>query len=94
MEFTKNRECCFFLYGNFVVLFHKIERSPRVSPNVGSSPFIPADPVPSLTGVADEYEPLRPNDYEDFVKKRKEQRQKEREEDLRRRDPDEDRHSR
>lgn len=72
----------------------RIERSPIVSANIGSSPFIPSEPVPSLTGVADEYDPLRPNDYEDFVKKRKEQRHKEREEDLRKRDMDEDRHSR
>lgn len=44
--------------------------------------------------MADEYDPLRPNDYEDFVKKRKEQRHKEREEDMRKRDMDEDRHPR
>ncbi|XP_033744632.1 splicing factor 45-like [Pecten maximus] len=47
---------------------------------MGGSPFLPTDPVPSLTGVSDEYNPLRPNDYEEFMKKRKEQRQKEREE--------------
>ncbi|XP_069141156.1 splicing factor 45-like isoform X2 [Argopecten irradians] len=50
---------------------------------MGGSPFLPTDPVPSLTGVSDEYNPLRPNDYEEFIKKRKEQRQKEREEERR-----------
>lgn len=53
----------------------RIERSPIVSANIGSSPFIPSEPVPSLTGVADEYDPLRPNDYEeeedDYEKPRK-----------------------
>lgn len=38
----------------------------------------------------DEYDPLRPNDYEDFVKKRKDQKTKERDDD-KRRDFDEDR---
>ena len=56
----------------------------------GGSPFLPADPQSSLTGVIDEYDPLRPNDYEDFVKKRKEQRNKERDDD-KRKDFDEDR---
>ncbi|OWF53811.1 Splicing factor 45 [Mizuhopecten yessoensis] len=50
---------------------------------IGGSPFLPTDPVPSLTGVSDEYNPLRPNDYEEFMKKRKDQRQKEREEERR-----------
>ena len=53
---------------------------------VGGSPFIASDPVPSLTGVKDEYNPLRPNDYEEMSKKKKEQRQKE--DDERKRDRD------
>jgi hypothetical protein len=56
----------------------------------GGSPFLPSDPQPSLTGVIDEYEPLRPNDYEDFVKKRKEQRMKERDEERNKKDFDDD----
>ena len=66
-----------------------MERMPATA-QIGSSPFIAADPVPSFTGVVDEYDPLRPNDYEDFVKKRKEQRQKERDEE-RKREQDEER---
>lgn len=50
---------------------------------LGGSPFIASDPVPSLTGVKDEYNPLRPNDYEDMMKKR---RERERDEDDRKRD--------
>lgn len=47
-------------------------------------PFIGGlEPVPSLTGVADEYHPLRPNDYEEVVKKRKAAKQKEIEEERR-----------
>ncbi|KAK3104085.1 hypothetical protein FSP39_024317 [Pinctada imbricata] len=67
----------------------RMERIPSTA-QLGSSPFIAADPVPSFTGVIDEYDPLRPNDYEDFVKKRKEQRQKERD-DERKREMDEER---
>lgn len=53
-------------------------------PAVGT-PFIASEPptVTTLLGVSDEYDPLRPNDYESFVKRRKEQRQREREEERR-----------
>ncbi|KAL3853330.1 hypothetical protein ACJMK2_016878 [Sinanodonta woodiana] len=66
----------------------RIERLPQpaIAITLGGSPFIASEPVPSFTGVADEYDPLRPNDYEDFVKKRKEQRLREREEEDRKRD--------
>lgn len=50
---------------------------------LGGSPFIASDPVPSLTGVKDEYNPLRPNDYEDMMKKK---REKERDEEDKKRD--------
>ncbi|CAH1785008.1 unnamed protein product, partial [Owenia fusiformis] len=53
---------------------------PRVSLvdySPAASPFIPQES--SLTGVLDEYDPLRPNEYEDFIKKRREVRQRERE---------------
>lgn len=67
----------------------RVERElPREPVAVGGSPFIASDPVPSLTGVKDEYNPLRPNDYEEMSKKKKEQRQKE--DDDRRRDRDRD----
>ena len=44
------------------------------------SPFIGSEAPIALTGLTDEYNPLQPNEYEDYLKKRKEQRQKEREE--------------
>jgi hypothetical protein len=53
---------------------------------LGGSPFIASDPVPSLTGVKDEYNPLRPNDYEEIMKKKRDQKQKERDEEERKRD--------
>ena len=65
-----------------------LSREPQQPVAVGSSPFIPSDPVPSLTGVKDEYNPLRPNDYEEITKKKKEQRQKE--DDERKRDRGDD----
>ncbi len=43
----------------------------------GGTPFIAQEAPTSFLGVSDEYDPLRPNDYEDFVKKRKEMRKKE-----------------
>ncbi|KAK0051914.1 splicing factor 45 [Biomphalaria pfeifferi] len=52
------------------------------------SPFIPMEPTPSITGVADEYDPLRPNEYDEVVKKMKDEKDKdkEREKDRRRED--------
>lgn len=44
--------------------------------------------------MADEYDPLRPNEYEEIVKKRREQRQKEREEEKIKKDKDRDESSR
>lgn len=58
-----------------------MERVP-LAPIIGS-PFIGADASMSFLGVIDEYEPLRPNDYETYVKMRKEERQRERDEDRR-----------
>ena len=45
-----------------------------------ASPFLASElaSAGSLLGVADEYDPLRPNDYEDFVKRRKKERDEER----------------
>ncbi|XP_052090631.1 splicing factor 45-like isoform X3 [Mytilus californianus] len=63
---------------HFNMLTGRLERLSEST--TGGSPFLPSDPQSSLTGVIDEYDPLRPNDYEDFTKKRKEQRLKEREE--------------
>ncbi|XP_063432260.1 splicing factor 45-like isoform X6 [Mytilus trossulus] len=63
---------------HFNMLTGRLERLSEST--TGGSPFLPSDPSSSLTGVIDEYDPLRPNDYEDFTKKRKEQRLKEREE--------------
>ena len=47
-----------------------------------SSPFlaVEAPNASSFLGVTDEYDPRRPNDYESYVKMRKEQKMKEREE--------------
>ena len=47
---------------------------------VSMSPFIASEAPGSFLGVTDEYDPQRPNDYESYIKMRKDQRQKEREE--------------
>ena len=44
-----------------------------------------AEPTPSFAGVSDEYDPLRPNEYDEYSRKmrhrkREEERQKEHEE--------------
>ena len=44
------------------------------------SPFIGCDAPASFLGVTDEYDPLKPNDYEKFIKLRREEKQREREE--------------
>jgi len=44
----------------------------------GAAPFFGADMPLSFTGVTDEYDPLRPNDYESFSKKRREEKRRER----------------
>ncbi|XP_059167700.1 splicing factor 45-like [Physella acuta] len=51
-----------------------------------TSPFIQMEPTPSITGVADEYDPFRPNEYDEVVKRMKEDKEKEREKDRRRED--------
>ena len=66
------------------------DRDRDSGPALGSSPFIPSEPVPSLTGVKDEYNPLRPNDYEEITKKKKEERKKEEDERKRDRDREDD----
>ena len=48
-----------------------------------ASPFIASEAPTSFLGVTDEYDPLHPNDYEDVVARRREQRQREREEERR-----------
>ncbi|CAG5129306.1 unnamed protein product [Candidula unifasciata] len=53
-----------------------------ITPSIPST-FIASDPIPSFTGVADEYDPLRPNEYDDVVKKIKDDKEKEREKDRR-----------
>lgn len=72
---------------HFNMLTGRLERISDGAP--ANSPFIPTDP--SLTGVMDEYDPLRPNDYEDFVKRRKEQQKLKDREEEKRRDFDDDR---
>ena len=47
---------------------------------VPASPFIAADAPSSFLGVADEYDPRRPNDYETYIKEMKERRNKEKDE--------------
>ncbi|XP_070192224.1 splicing factor 45-like isoform X3 [Littorina saxatilis] len=46
-----------------------------------SAPFIASEAIPSFTGVADEYNPLVPNEYEELVKKKKEKKDEERRKD-------------
>lgn len=72
---------------HILFLYLQLERISDGAP--ANSPFIPTDP--SLTGVMDEYDPLRPNDYEDFVKRRKEQQKLKDREEEKRRDFDDDR---
>lgn len=67
----------------------RMERVP-LAPIIGS-PFIGADASMSFLGVVDEYDPLRPNEYETYVKLRKEDRQRERERDEDRRSDDRER---
>jgi len=43
-----------------------------------AAPFFGADVPLSFTGVNDEYDPLRPNDYESYSKKRREEKKRER----------------
>lgn len=50
------------------------------------SPFTMSEPTPSITGVADEYNPFCPNEYDDVVKKMRDNKEKEREKDRRRED--------
>lgn len=50
--------------------------------SVIGSPFIGSDALLSFLGVIDEYDPLRPNEYETFRKLQKEER-REREEERR-----------
>ena len=66
----------------FVLQIERTQHAVSLQPIGGaaSSPFISSEPIPSLPGVTDEYDPLRPNDYEDYMKKRREQRNREREE--------------
>uniref|UniRef100_A0A0B6ZRA9 Splicing factor 45 n=3 Tax=Arion vulgaris TaxID=1028688 RepID=A0A0B6ZRA9_9EUPU len=56
-----------------------------ITPSIPSV-LIASDPIPSFTGVADEYDPLRPNEYDDVVKRLKDEKEKEREKDRRKED--------
>lgn len=64
----------------------KIERlvaAPSPSPPIlPSAPFIASEAIPSFTGVADEYNPLVPNEYDDLVKKKKEKKEEDRRKDM------------
>ena len=52
--------------------------SPSPPPKIGSlSALIGMEPSINLTGVPDEYDPLHPNEYEDFAKKRRDDRRAE-----------------
>ena len=48
------------------------------------TPFIATAPTESITGVADEYDPFKPNEYDDVVKKMKKEREREMERERRR----------
>jgi len=56
------------------------QASVAVAPSTPSlpTPFISSDPAQSITGVADEYDPFKPNEYDDVVKKMKKDRERER----------------
>jgi len=43
-----------------------------------AAPFFGADAPLSFSGVNDEYDPLRPNDYESYSKKRRDEKRRER----------------
>ncbi|KAK7485120.1 hypothetical protein BaRGS_00023660 [Batillaria attramentaria] len=60
----------------------KIERVAAPAPVLPAAPFIASEAIPSFTGVADEYNPLLPNEYEDLVKKKKEKKEEDRRRDL------------
>jgi len=46
-----------------------------------ATPFFGADAPMSFSGVTDEYDPLHPNDYESYSKKRREEKRRERDDD-------------
>ena len=57
------------------------------------SPFIGSEAAVAFLGIVDEYDPLRPNDYEAYMKQRKEDdRHRERDEDKWQREDDRDRY--
>ncbi|XP_074640480.1 splicing factor 45-like [Tubulanus polymorphus] len=74
---------------HFNQLTGKLERvsESAVSPSI-APPFISIEPHSRFAGVDDEYNPSYPNEYDEFVKKRREQRQRERDNDRRNRGAD------
>lgn len=53
----------------------------RVDNPLPASPFIGVDASSSFLGVSDEYDPLRPNDYEHHCKEIKERKNRQKEDD-------------
>lgn len=50
----------------------------------GHSPFLASEAPTSFPGITDEYDPFHPNDYEEVVTRKKEQRQRARDEEKKR----------
>jgi len=56
-------------------------RNRQLEAIVSAAPFFGADMPMSFSGITDEYDPLRPNDYESYSKKRREEKRRERDDD-------------
>ena len=63
---------------DFCVFFSNQQLEPTMA---AATPFFGADAPMSFTGVSDEYDPLRPNDYESYAKKRRDEKRHERDDD-------------
>ena len=69
-----------------VLDLNSVSKTPRQRVILNLGIFLPQDPVPSgfsagevLIPLADEYDPMFPNDYEKVVKRQREERQRQRE---------------